>query len=151
MPVARAFAVVTAVTLATQAAALSVIDLFSPATPKCASREATDLVKQISVRDLRPVLSDLVTHLTSTPTTTDEAETLASLSVTRIKTIDQTDDGSYSCEARLRIGARGADQILGFEIEYTVEPPEDGEFYVTVGGLQEIIEAVELDRAAGNL
>ena len=62
-----------------------------------------------------------------------------------------------NCEARLRVGAKGAAQILNFDIEYTVdaaEPADDGEeyqFYVTVYGLQDIIAAVEFDRAAGNL
>lgn len=148
----RALAITVAAILGTNAVALSVTDLLST-TPECDSRETTDLVKQIALRELRPVLSDIVTFLVAAPTTTEEAVNLVKLFVLRVKTTDQTGD-IYSCEGRLRIGAKGAEQILNFDIEYTVEPAEDDsefQFYVIVYGLEEIIHAVEIDRAAGNL
>ncbi|PVZ69647.1 hypothetical protein [Pelagibaculum spongiae] len=96
----------------------------SQSTPKCGSDDATDLVKEISGREMAAQLGS-------------EAAKLISYSVNAIRTTHEDNaTGSYDCAAQLGITASNTGITNEIPITYTVERTDDGEqFFVNVFGL----------------
>lgn len=96
----------------------------SQSVPKCSDTETTDLVKQISDREMVNQLGI-------------EAAKMFSYKVGAIRTTSTNEQtGAHECAAQLNVTASNTGEMTELPITYTVEVTDNGEeFYVEVYGL----------------